>query len=136
MKPLVEFMKRNKKKTRRRRGIKNKKTRRRRGGNGCDDDGIPWGLIEAHKHYNVYDCFEDNHPDYTLEENNITTGRYRVDEKTNNNLVVVRMGDIGRNETQEDEYTYGLGKDAVLNGMIKFNSIADGGEEKVGEYED
>ena len=137
MKPLREFMKRNKKKTRRRRrGIKNKKTRRRRGGNGCDDDGIPWELIESNKHYNVYDCFEDNNPNYTLEENNITTGRYRVDSKNNNNnqLMVVRMGNIGTSETEESEYGYGISKNSIDAGMIKFNSIADGGEEKVGEY--
>jgi hypothetical protein len=134
MKPLVEFMKRNKKKTRRRRGIKNKKTRRRRGGNGCDVDGITWNNIETNKHYNVYDCFEDNHPDYMLEQNNITTGRYRVDEKSNNELMVVRMGDIDNFVTQESEYGYGISKDSVLNGMIRFHSIADGGEEKVGEY--
>ena len=116
MKPLREFMKRNKKKTRRRRrGIKNKKTRRRRGGNGCDDDGIPWELIESNKHYNVYDCFEDNNPNYTLEENNITTGRYRVDSKNNNNnqLMVVRMGNIGTSETQESEYGYGISKNSI-----------------------
>ena len=67
-------------------------------------------------------------------ENNITTGRYRVDEKSDNQLAVVRMGDIGRSETHESEYGFGINKDSVLNGMIKFNSIADGGEEKVGEY--
>ena len=134
MKPLREFLKKNKNKTRRMRGIKNKKTRRRRGGNGCQQASIKWDNIQTNKHYNVYDCFENNNPDYILEENNITTGRYRVDEKNNNQLVVVRMGNIGTSETHESEYMYGINKDAILNGMIKFNSIADGGEEKVGEY--
>ena len=72
-----------------------------------------------------------------MEENNITTGRYRVDEINNNNvLVVVRMGEIDDVATQESEYRFGINKDAILNGMIKFNSIADGGEEKVGEIWD
>tara|TARA_B000000475_G_scaffold136272_1_gene109859 strand:- start:51 stop:1115 length:1065 start_codon:yes stop_codon:yes gene_type:complete len=138
MKPLVKFMKSNKKKTRRIRGIKNKKTRRRRGGNGpCQQPGITWDNIQTNKHYNVYDCFEHDSDDYILEENNITTGRYRVDEINNNNvLVVVRMGEIDDVATQESEYRFGINKDAILNGMIKFNSIADGGEEKVGEIWD
>ena len=82
--------------------------------------------------------FEDNNPNYTLEENNITTGRYRVDSKNNNNnqLMVVRMGNIGASETQESEYGYGISKNSIDDGMIKFHSIADGGERKSGEYWD
>ena len=132
MKPLVKFMKNNKKKTRRRRGIKNKKTRRRRGGNGCDVDGIEWNNIQINTHYDVYNCTTIEGADVDEVIPNIETTKYRVDRKTDNRLDVVQMVDMDGNMA-EDEYGRAIDRRAIDNGYIKFFGPVDGGEEKRGE---
>ena len=135
MKPLRKFLKKNKNKTRRRRGIKNKKTRKKRGGNGCSSPGLKWDQIDYNRHYNIYNCVNPNDENYNMLFNNIVTGRYRIDSKDENEgLLVVRMGDIGNDEaTTEEEYGFAIDRHTIDDDeLIKIFGPVDGGEEKRG----
>ncbi len=140
MKPLREFLKNNKNKTRRRIGIKNKKTRKRRmkrnrtrkkmGGvyscdpNISDPPAIPWESIETNKNYWIKSC-----PGSAIQMD----GKYRVDSKYEEILDAPGYMDVLMMPNRDQ----GLAvlKSYVIGNHIKFFGPLDGGEEKREEDE-
>ena len=139
MKPLREFLKKNKNKTRRRRGIKNKKTRKKRrkrnrtrkkmgGVYSCGDDAdppaIPWAGIDTNKNYWIKSC-----PGSNIQMD----GKYRVNSKYEDILDAPGYMDVLMMPNRDQ----GLAvlKSNVIGNHIKFFGPLDGGEEKQGEWE-